>query len=59
LFVPSRDPHAVADALARLEHDRLLLRRLALAARARIVEHYSVVRMVQEFDVLYASLGEA
>jgi glycosyltransferase involved in cell wall biosynthesis len=56
LFVPPRDPQALANALERLASDRLLLQRLALAGRARIVEHYSVARMVQEFDALYASL---
>jgi glycosyltransferase involved in cell wall biosynthesis len=57
LFVPAHDPHAVANALQRLAHDRLLLHRLALAARARIVDHYSVARMAGEFDALYASLA--
>jgi hypothetical protein len=28
-----------------------------LAARARVVEHYSVARMAQEFEALYASLA--
>ena len=35
LFVPAHDPPAVAQALERLANDRLLLYRLALAARAR------------------------
>jgi glycosyltransferase involved in cell wall biosynthesis len=58
LLVPARDPQAVANALERLANDRALLHRLALAARARVVEHYSVARMAQEFDALYTSLAD-
>jgi glycosyltransferase involved in cell wall biosynthesis len=57
LLVPARDPQALANALERLATDRLLLHRLALAARARVVEHYSVARMAREFDALYARLA--
>jgi glycosyltransferase involved in cell wall biosynthesis len=56
LLVPARDPQALANALERLATDRQLLHRLALAARARVVEHYSVARMAREFAALYASL---
>ena len=47
LFVPAHEPRAVADALERLANDRPLLHQLALAARARVVEHYSVARMTR------------
>jgi glycosyltransferase involved in cell wall biosynthesis len=57
LFVPARDPQALANALERLANDRPLLHRLALAGRARIVEHYSVPRMAREFEELYARLA--
>ncbi len=57
LIVPPHDPPAVAQALERLANDRLLLYRLALAARARIVDQYSVARMAGEFAALYASLA--
>lgn len=56
VLVPPRDPQALANALERLATDRQLLHRLALAARARVVEHYSVARMAREFAALYASL---
>ena len=56
LLVPARDPGAVANALERLANDRPLLHRLAQAARARIVNQYSIARMVDEFHALYASL---
>lgn len=57
LLVPARDPQAVANALERLANDRALLHRLALAARERIVNQYSVARMADEFNALYASLA--
>jgi glycosyltransferase involved in cell wall biosynthesis len=56
LFVASRDPSAVADALERLDRDRGLLLRLAIAGRKRIEAEYSVARLVEEFHQLYASL---
>jgi glycosyltransferase involved in cell wall biosynthesis len=58
LFVPARDPQVLANALERLANDRSLLHRLALAARARVVAHYSVARMAKEFDTLYASFAD-
>ena len=56
LLVPPRDPPALADALERLARDRAFLHRLAVAARARVVEHFSVVRQAEEFATMYASL---
>jgi len=56
LWVPARDALALAHALERLAKERPLLHRLALAARLRIVNHYSLVRMAEEFDALYARL---
>jgi glycosyltransferase involved in cell wall biosynthesis len=56
LFVPPRDPRAIADALERLHRDRASLRRMAVAARQRIVDQYSVGRLAAEFQELYNSL---
>jgi glycosyltransferase involved in cell wall biosynthesis len=56
VFVPPRNPGALADALERLHHDRASLQRMALAGRQRIVDQYSVSRMAAEFHGLYASL---
>jgi glycosyltransferase involved in cell wall biosynthesis len=58
LIVPPHDPQAVAAALARLAVDRALLERLGLAARERIVGHYSIGRMAAEFDSIYARLAK-
>jgi glycosyltransferase involved in cell wall biosynthesis len=57
LFVPSRNPPALADALERLDRDRGLLLRLAVAGRKRIEDQYSVARLAAEFRQLYASLA--
>ncbi|HTT02841.1 MAG TPA: glycosyltransferase family 4 protein [Steroidobacteraceae bacterium] len=57
LFVPPHDAAAVADALQRLAADRALLHRMALAARARVIEQYSVQRLATEFAHLYQSLA--
>lgn len=56
LFVPSRNPAGVADAVQRLASDRALLHRLATAGRARVLNDYSVAHMASQFDALYASL---
>ena len=56
LLVPARDAPALANALERLANDRGLLHSLACAARLRIVNHYSLVRLAEELDALYARL---
>jgi glycosyltransferase involved in cell wall biosynthesis len=56
LFVPARDPQALAAALERLASDRRLLHRLALSARARVIDRYSVARLAEEFAGVYAQL---
>jgi glycosyltransferase involved in cell wall biosynthesis len=57
LFVSSQNPPALADALERLDDDRGLLLRLAIAGRTRVVEGYSVTRLAAEFHQLYSSLA--
>jgi len=57
LFVPPHAPEALADALERLALDRALLHRLALAARARTIDQYSIARLAEEFAALYARLA--
>jgi L-malate glycosyltransferase len=57
LFVPAHDPQAVAMALERLANDRRLLHRLALNARKRVCEQYSITRLAQEFADLYRDLA--
>jgi glycosyltransferase involved in cell wall biosynthesis len=57
LFVPSRDPEALAEALERLARDRELLHRLATAAHARVTSSFSVTRLAAEFKGLYESIA--
>jgi glycosyltransferase involved in cell wall biosynthesis len=55
LFVPVRDAHALAAAIARLDDDRELLHRMALAARSQVLEHYTTTRLAADFRRLYLS----
>jgi glycosyltransferase involved in cell wall biosynthesis len=56
LLVPVRAAQPIADALATLATDRLLLHRLAVAARRRVVERYGVQRLAEQFRQLYQKL---
>ncbi len=56
LFVPARDPLALAAALGRLSQDRAWLHQLALAGRERIVQRYSVARLAEDLKELYERL---
>ena len=56
LFVPPRDPQALADAIVRLDRDRALLRRMGQACRERIDSHYAVERLAHDFRRVYRAL---
>jgi glycosyltransferase involved in cell wall biosynthesis len=56
IMVPSRDPQALAAAIARLHGDRVMLQRMALACQLRIRERFTVERMAHEFRALYETL---
>lgn len=53
LFVPARDAHALAAAVAALDDDRNGLIRMAEAARRRVLERYTVARLVGDLRELY------
>ena len=53
LFVPVRDARAVAAAIAALDDDRGALARMSAAARQRILDQYTVVRLARDFRGLY------
>lgn len=57
LFVPPRDPQALADAIVRLDGDRALLARMGQACRERIESHYAVERLAQDFRRVYRTLA--
>jgi glycosyltransferase involved in cell wall biosynthesis len=56
LFVPPRDPEAIAQALAALAADRARLARMSAACRERVSACYSIERLVDDFAALYRKL---
>jgi glycosyltransferase involved in cell wall biosynthesis len=53
VFVPVKDAGALASTLAALDDDREGLKRMAEAARQRVVEQYTVARLAADFRKLY------
>ena len=56
LIVPARDPRALADAYLKLLHNPATCTLMGARARARIVEQFSLQRMVEEYSCLYTRL---
>lgn len=56
LLVPPRDAAALAHAMETLLGDRALARRLGLAGRRRVAEHFSLESMTREIERLYRGL---
>jgi glycosyltransferase involved in cell wall biosynthesis len=56
LFVPPRDPEAIAQAIAALAADRARLARMSEACRERVAANYSIERLAQDFTALYRKL---
>jgi glycosyltransferase involved in cell wall biosynthesis len=56
LFVPPKDPLALANAISRLNDDRDALARMASAGRERVRTQYTLDRLATDFQVLYSSL---
>jgi glycosyltransferase involved in cell wall biosynthesis len=59
LFVPPRDPEAIAQALARLDVDRAGVARMGAASREQVLRAYSIERLADDFATLYTSLRGA
>ncbi|HWV92577.1 MAG TPA: glycosyltransferase family 4 protein, partial [Burkholderiales bacterium] len=59
LFVPPRDPEAIARALATLDVDRAGLARMGAASRERVLTAYSIARLADDFAALYTNLRGA
>lgn len=57
LFVPPRDPNAIASAAMRLATDREALAGMRVACTERIAADYSVSRVTAAFSQLYRELG--
>lgn len=56
VFVPSQDPSALAETLARLDRDRDSIARMALAGRDRVKMQYTTKRLAEDFHRLYLEL---
>ncbi|MEO7453981.1 MAG: glycosyltransferase family 4 protein [Fimbriimonadales bacterium] len=57
LFIPSKDPRALADAVIKLDDDRNLLLKMAQNGIVRIRDHYNVERLASQFRDVYTSLA--
>jgi glycosyltransferase involved in cell wall biosynthesis len=57
LFVPPRDPEAIARAIAVLAADRGRLARMSVACRERVAACYSIERLADDFTAIYRKLG--
>lgn len=55
-LVPTRDPQALAAAIAPYVHDRLLARRHGAGGRARVEQQYSMQAMLAAYVALYDEL---
>jgi L-malate glycosyltransferase len=55
-LVPARNPEALADRICRVLEDRSLAVRLGEAGRRRVVEHFSMDRMLGDTECLYENL---
>lgn len=56
VFVPAREPAALAAAVAHLDDDRQTLVRMAEASRQRVVERYTLTRLADDFRTLYSAV---
>ena len=56
LLVPAKDPQALADAICRLDSDRVELERMSRSGQERIREHYTLAIMARAFQALYETL---
>jgi glycosyltransferase involved in cell wall biosynthesis len=59
LVVPTRDPHALANAMVTLASDHQLRARLGEAARKRIEQYYGLPGAVARYETLWQSLSTA
>jgi len=56
LLVPPKSPEQIAEAIVRFVEEPDLAQRCAIAARQRVLEHYTIDRMFQEMWDLYINL---
>jgi len=56
VFVPSRNPEALAKNIERLDSDRALICRMGEAGRQRVADYYTVERLAKDFNRIYCNL---
>lgn len=56
VFVPSRNPEALAKTIERLDSDRALICRMGEASRRRVADYYTVERLAKDFCRIYYNL---
>ena len=56
VFVPSRNPKALAEAIERLDNDRAFICRMGEASRQRVENYYTVARLAGDFHRIYYKL---
>ena len=56
LFVPSRNPLALAEAIERLDKDRAMIHRMGESSRQRIVNFYTIDRLASDFGRTYLDI---
>ena len=56
LFVAPRDPQVLAQAIATLDEDRLMLAQMATACRSQVQDNFTVERLAGDFASLYTQL---
>ena len=59
LFIEPRDAEAIAQAIARLDGDRVALARMSAACRRRVAAAFSLERVARDFSELYWGLCRA
>jgi glycosyltransferase involved in cell wall biosynthesis len=55
LLVPARNPQALAEAILQVRRDGETGRRMGLAGRQRVEEHFDIRRMVASYEALYVA----
>lgn len=55
-LVPTHDPNDLANAILKVARDPELGRRLGLAGRQRVVQHFEVGRMIEDYKALYLEI---
>jgi glycosyltransferase involved in cell wall biosynthesis len=56
IFIPLKDPKAIAEAIARLDADRQAIFRMGAASRERVEQFYTISRLASDFGRTYLNI---